>query len=463
MAVPSNIRDFLNREQIKYEVINHHRTATLEQAANACELPIDQMVRAVILVDQHGPLMAILPASHVLDFDALCSLLHRDLEPVPGNRLESIFDDCEPCSYPPLASLYGLDVIVDTAIEALDTITFEPGVHTALVQISSGDYQQLTGDALTGSFSRPASTLRADPDDCEQALARMVEKFTPARVKRGIEEFHDLPPLPATAAQILQLANEPLADARQLADIVEQDAPLAAQILRYANSPLYGYGGTIKDLKSAIARVLGFDYAMNLALGFSIGQSLSMPQYGPFGLDSFWKHSVYAARLVELLAQHLPKKQQPRRGTAYLAGLLQNLGRLVLSQTFKTEFFILNRLAQANPDMPARDLERQVLGVTHERIGAWLMEAWGLPEELIVAAKYHHQEDYWDRHATYSQLVLIANRALAMHGIGEGEERDFPDFCLDMLGLNEQQVRDIADRLLADTAELENLATRLAA
>jgi len=463
MGLPTNIRDFLDREQVAYETLLHPRTSTLAQAADACEIPISQLVRAVILVDGRGLLMAVLPADHVLDFEALCKLLHRDLELVPGHQLAAIFDDCEPRSYPPLAPAYDLDVIVDSALDCLDVVTFEPGIHTTLVQIANNDFRRLLGDALKGDFSRPAASLRADFDDTGNSLDHVVDQFTPARVKRNIEEFHELPALPATAAQILRLAADPRANARQLADIIQQDPALSAQVLRYANSSLYGYAGSIKDLQTAIARVLGFEFVLNLALGFSIGKSLRVPQDGPFGLDAFWKHSVYAGRLVEQLAGRLPKQQKPPRGTAYLAGLLQNLGRLVLGHTFQPEFFILNRFAQANPDMPTRDLERHVLGVTHDQIGAWLMEAWGLPQELVVAVRYHHDEGYWDRHATYAQLVLIANRALAEHGLGEADHAGIPAFSLEMLGLKENDVIELTNNLFNSSGELEDLARRLAA
>ena len=462
--MPENIREFLDRTDTNYEILLHHRTATLGQAADACELPVHQLVRAVILVDAQGLLMAVLPADHVLDFEALCTLLHRDLELVPGNQLATIFEDCEPRSYPPLAAAYNLDVIVDSALDELDVITFEPGVHTTLIQMTSSEYGKLLGEnTLSGNFSRPASTLRADLGGGDDSLSHVVDQFTPARVKRDIEEFHELPTLPATAAQILQLAADPRANARQLADIIEQDPGLSAQVLRYANSSLYGYAGSIKNLQTAIARVLGFEYVLNLALGFSIGKSLRVPQDGPFGLDAFWKHSVYAARLVEQLSQLLPKKMRLPRGTAYLAGLLQNLGRLVLGHTFQPEFFILNRFAQANPDMPTCELERHVLGVTHDQIGAWLMEAWGLPEELIVAVRHHHNEEYWDQHACYPQLVLIANRALAMHGLGETDKPGLPTFCLQMLGLESHQVIEITEKLFENCADMEDLARRLAA
>lgn len=463
MGLPVNIREYLDREHIAYDTLLHRRTTTLAQAAEACGIPVSQLARAVILVDAQGLLMAVLPADHVLDFEALCALLRRDLELVPGNQLAAIFDDCEPRACPPVAAAYDLDVVVDSALDGLGTITFEPGVHTSLLQVSQSDFRRLLGDAFSGSFSTPVSALHADAGGADSTLSHVVNQFTPARVKRDIEEFHELPALPVTAAQILKLAADPNANARQLAEVIEQDPALAAQVLRYANSSLYGYAGHINDLQTAIARVLGFDFVLNMALGLSIGKSLRVPQEGPFGLDAFWKHSVYAARLVEQLSLLLPRKQRPPRGTAYLAGLLQNLGRLVLGHAFQPEFFILNRFAQANPEMTTTELERHVLGVTHDQIGAWLMEAWGMPQELVAAVRHHHDEGYWERHYACAQLVLIANRALAAHGLGETEHTGLPAFSLEMLGLKEEQIIDITNNIIDHGEELEELARRLAA
>lgn len=461
MGIPSTISEFLNQKQASYEVLVHGRTNTLVQAADACEVDLHKLVRALVLVDGQGLIMAVLPADHVLDFDALCKLLHRDLELVPGAQLSSIFDDCEPNSYPPLPCAYDLEVVIDSSIKELDTITLEPGIHNSLIQFQTSDYLQLMGNAQLGYFSTPSSKLHTKNDDHEKNLAHVIEQFTPARLKKGVEEFHELPPLPTTAAHILEIASDPMANARDLANIIEQDPSLAAQVLRYANSSLYGNNGTIKDLKSAIARVLGFEFVLNLSLGLSIGKALRIPPDGPFGLDSFWRHAVYSARLVEQLAQLVTGKQRPPRGTAYLAGLLQNIGRLVLGQTFQPEFFILNRFAQENPGLPTCELEHQVLGVTHDEIGAWLAEAWKLPAELIAAIQHHHDENYWDEHAVYPQLVLIANRALAAHGLGEVDKEGIPAFSMEMLGLDEEQVLSITEGLFEQAVDLNDLAHRL--
>ncbi len=464
MGMPRNIRNYLQQSNLSYEVLRHNRTRSLVQAARACQLSLDQLTRTVVLADAEGLLMVVLPADHLLDFEILRAFTQRDLELVPAQRLDEIFDDCEPGSFPPLAEAYGLDVVIDTALLNRDNIIFEPGTHTSLVRMSGEDFRSLFSAARQATLSQPASLLTdLNADNKRDSLNEHIEHLTPALSRRNIEEIHELPPLPVTATQILQLAANPLSNAQQLAEVVETDPALAAQVLRYANSSLYGYAGHIRDLQSAIARVLGFEFVLNLSLGLTIGKSLRIPPDGPLGLNAFWRHSVYAARLVELLARQLPAKQRPPRGTAYLAGLIQNIGRLALGHAFQPEFFILNQFAQANPTMATSELEKHVLGVSHEQIGGWLMEAWGMPDELIVAVRHHHDEGYWDELAVYPQLVLVANRLLAIHGLSDMEKPELPAFTLDMLGLDESTVRLLAEQIIANSEELDDLAKRLVA
>lgn len=458
--LPITVQRFLDTHGADVRTLYHPATETLAQTARLCGIADTQLVRAIVLVDAKGPLMAILPSNHLLDFNALCQRLNRELEPVPAAQLHGLFDDCEPHCCPPLGVAYGLDMIVDSALIEQDTLYLEPGSHSQLLCMSRSEFLRLLGDPPTGYFSHPLTALQRDNPTA--TLSSTVEQFTPARIKRRVEEFHELPALPGTALEILDLASNPRADARDLAQLIEKDAPLAARIMRYANSPLYGYPGKIKDLQGAIARVLGFDFVLNLALGITVGKSLRVPVDGPLGLEAFWRHSVYAAALVEKLCMLMPPHNRPRRGTAYLAGLLHNMGVLLLGHAFQAEFFLLNRYLAANPDVPVETVERYLLGVGHDQIGAWLLAAWGLPEELVTAARHHHDEHYWGDHASYVQLVLIANRLLARQGLGTTLETVLPDFSLAMLGLNTDQVIAASEALRAGNIELDALAHMVA-
>ncbi|MBI5461407.1 MAG: HDOD domain-containing protein [Gammaproteobacteria bacterium] len=458
--LPTTIQQFLDTQNATVRHLPHPATKTLAQAARACGIRESQLMRAIVLVDAQGPLMAVLPSNHLLDFDALCALLNRELEPVPASQLHGIFDDCETHCCPPLAAAYGLDVIIDAVLLEEDTLHLEPGSHSLLLSMSCDEFTRLQRNPRIGHFSHPVSALQRDNSNA--SLSKTIEQFTPARIKRRVEEFHELPALPNTAMAILDIGSNPRASAADLAKVIEQDAPLAARIMRYANSSLYGYPGKIKDLKSAIARVLGFDFVLNLALGITVGKSLRVPADGPLGLDAFWRHSVHSAALVERLSQMMPDDKRPRRGTAYLAGLLHNMGMLLLGHAFQAEFFLLNRYLDANPGVPVETIEKYVLGVGHDQIGAWLLAAWGLPEELVTAARHHHDEHYWGNHAFYSQLVLIADRLLARYGLGTTTVTELPAASLEMLGLDAAKVIAASEALWAGNSELDELARMVA-
>ncbi|MBI5040562.1 MAG: HDOD domain-containing protein [Gammaproteobacteria bacterium] len=458
--LPIAIQRFLDTQNAAVQLLHHPPTETLTQAARVCGIRESQLMRALVLIDAQGPLMAILPSNHLLDFDALCTLLGRELEPVPASQLHGIFDDCEAHCCPPVGAAYGLDVIIDAVLLEEDTLYLEPGSHSLLLCISRDEFTRLQRNPRIGHFSHPVSALQRD--NSAASLSKTIEQFTPARIKRRVEEFHELPALPGTALAILDLASNPRANAADLGKVIEQDAPLAARILRYANSSLYGYPGKIKDLKSAIARVLGFDFVLNLALGITVGKSLRVPADGPLGLDAFWRHSVHSAALVERLSQMMPADKRPRRGTAYLAGLLHNMGMLLLGHAFQAEFFLLNRYLDANPGVPVETIEKYVLGVGHDQIGAWLLAAWGLPEELVTAARHHHDENYWGDHAAYSQLVLIADRLLARCGLGTTTVTELPTTSLEKLGLDAAKVIAASEALWAGNIELDELARMVA-
>lgn len=458
--LPNTIQRFLNERGAGVRSLYHPVTETLAQTARICGIAGAQLMRALVLVDAKGPLMAILPSTHLLDFNALCTLLGRELEPVPAEQLKGIFDDCEPRCCPPLGNAYGLEVIVDEILLQQDELYLEPGRHNQLLSLSCKEFLRLLDNPRTGRFSDAITALQRDNPTA--ALNSTIEQFTPARIKRRVEEFHELPALPGTALEILEIASNPRADAQDLARVIEKDASLAARVMRYANSPLYGYPGKIKDLKGAIARVLGFDFVLNLALGISVGKSLRVPADGPLGLDAFWRHSVYSAALVEKLSTLMPADIRPRRGTAYLAGLLHNMGVLLLGHAFQAEFFLLNHYLAANPEVPVETVEKYLLGVGHDQIGAWLLAAWGLPEELVTAARHHHDEHYWGDHAFYAQLVLIADRLLARLGLGTTTRTDLPSFSLQMLGLDEDQVLAACEALWAGNNELDELARLVA-
>lgn len=281
-------------------------------------------------------------------------------------------------------------------------------------------------------------------------------------IKSRIQGLDKLPTMPGVAQQIIRLRANPNGGVNDLIRIVEKDPGLAAQVLRYARSPMYGYRGKVDSVHTAIARVLGYEMVLNLALGIAAAKPFKVPRDGPLGLDAFWQHALHSAALTQNLSSLVPIELRPPAGMAYLAGLLHNLGHMLLGHLFKQEYVMLNKYIAQEHDRPLLDVELEVLGINHGRLGAWLMRSWNLPEETITAVKEHHNEDYRGPHAIYPLLVLVSDRILKRHGIGDATTGELPPSVLEYLEISEYEILAVTQRVMEKGPDLIALAGQLA-
>jgi len=280
-------------------------------------------------------------------------------------------------------------------------------------------------------------------------------------IKSRIEGLDQLPTMPGIARQIIQLRGNPNGGVDDLAKIIENDPSLAAQVLRYARSPLYGYRGKVDSVHAAIARVLGYEMVLNLALGIAAAKPFKVPRKGPLGLDAFWQHALYSAALTQALSSLVPSDIRPPAGMAYLAGLLHNLGQVLVGHLFKQEFLILSKFIVQAPDRPLVETELEVLGIDHGQLGSWLMKSWALPEETIVAVQEHHSENYRGPYAIYPLLVLVSDRILKKQGIGDGNNPELPPAVLEYLEISEYEILAVTQRVFEHSEELLAMANQL--
>jgi len=281
-------------------------------------------------------------------------------------------------------------------------------------------------------------------------------------IKPRIEKIDKLPPMPEMTQKIIRLSADPNASIAALVKVVELDPSLAVQIMRYASSPFFGYQGKIDSVNTAIARVLGFSMVVNLALGMTAAKPFKIPRNVPLGLENFWRHAIFSAALVQALSGSLREELRPPAGLAYLSGLLHNFGHLLLGHLFKKEFLILNKFVASEPETPVIEIEKRIIGTDHGQIGAWLMQAWKLPEEVMIATREHHNEAYNGPHAVYPHLVMVADYLLKEHGIGDAPHSNIPTEVLDSLELGEYQVTMLTNRVLEDCDTLDRMAQQLA-
>jgi len=467
MAIANTVIDYLESNRVKYSLINIVPVKTALEAARAATIAPDSLACATLVSGGGDQLMVVIPAGRKLDIWSLARRLKRDFAPSTEQQIQTRFHDCGVRYLPPLGMAYGVPTVVDQTLTELEQVYFMTGDRSHLIQVDKKNFRRVFKNAVVGSQLTLDAAAAPPPMQNNTTRQNVVvsgdDNEAALDIRERLRKTKKLPAMPVMAQRIIQLKARDEPDVRALGNIVELDPSLAAQVMRYASSPFFAYRGKIDSVQTAISRVLGYDMVMNLTFGIATARPFRIPRNCPLGLDTFWRHAVYSAAFTQALSNLLPPLLRPPSGLAYVAGLLHNFGHLLLGHLFRSEFMVLNRIMQKHPDKPLLELEIRVLGTHHGEIGAWLMEAWRLPEELIISAREHHNVAYQGSHAVYPHLVLIVDRLLKRYGIGHSPETDFPEAILEYLEISEYQILSLAKRILESSQDLDAMARQLAA
>lgn len=464
MALTETITDYLSRRGLPYRLVPHPAGYPWLRPGAECEISPKCLVRAVPLRDRQGPLTAFLPSNHLLDPVHLGHLLERNLEPARDDWVHEDGAHCAPGRFPSLPEVLELPAIAEAdLVTSSGELCFDSGFGDSLVCMTNENFRAMLTNADWIHFGQTLSSLLElqDHSGKSEDLVEESNHYTPTRLKGVVECIKELPPLPMTTHQIVELNVNQQARPRDLARIVERDASLAAQIIRWARSPYYSYKGRVDCVEHAITRVLGFDMVMNLTLGIALGRPFRIALDGPLGLRAFWRHSLYCATTIGKLVDALPRSSPVRPGMAYLAGLLHNFGFLLLGHQFPAQYDVLIRCLAVNSHLPGTLVERYVLGAEHPEIGAWLMQSWQMPKELLAAVRWHHSEDTHRPHSEYPNLVLIANRLLCRRGIGDENDDRLPPSVMSSLGLDRGDAERVMTKFDESSEELDDLSRQL--
>ncbi len=437
----------------------------------------DPLLRAALLQDGKGKVQVILPNDCLLDLVALSNQMGREFSALSPEESDHLSTQQNIKRMPGFDTLYDLPTIVDMSIYKLTNCSFntEPSRLNALeemppivtigreelVQVlnsSDKDISPAQCAVLPNTLSKVVSNLTEDPDQ----IFNSVKNFSTLRIKQRLEETLEIPPLPQTAQRIIQLRVCPDANITELAEIVEADASLAAQVVSWAASPYYAAPGKISSVQDAIVRVLGFDLVSNLALGLALGKTLALPQDGPRGFTPYWLQSVYCSTLIESIVRLMPMDIRPSSGLAYLSGLLHNFGYLVLAHVFPPHFSLICRHIEANPNLSHVLIENYLLQVTREQMSSWLMQLWNMPEEVCCALRFQHAANYDGELSAYPNLIYLALRLLRQEGIGDAPVEEIPLSLYQRLQLDSEDVADALDRIVAADEEVRSLAKNFA-
>ncbi len=160
MSIACKLQDYLDRKGVEYELVRPSVGIRRRPPAASGAIPDGLIAKSVLLEDDYGYVMAVVPATHQVEPRLLRRLLNRDLAVVPEQELGSLFDDCEAGAIPPVGEAYGLQVLVEESLAELPDVYFEAGDHTDMVHMRGPAFRAMMARAEHGHISRGVLKLR---------------------------------------------------------------------------------------------------------------------------------------------------------------------------------------------------------------------------------------------------------------------------------------------------------------
>lgn len=156
MAIARTIQEFLTSRDVDYELVEHPRSVTSMRTAQAAHIPGERLAKSVLLEDDTGYLMAVIPSTHHVDFGMLRRQLKRRVGLAIEEEVAELFGDCDRGAIPAIGAAYRIDAIVDDALLRQPDVYFEAGDHEALVHMSGREFGMLMTGVRHGAFTRHA-------------------------------------------------------------------------------------------------------------------------------------------------------------------------------------------------------------------------------------------------------------------------------------------------------------------
>ncbi len=253
-------------------------------------------------------------------------------------------------------------------------------------------------------------------------------------VKKKLRRLEGLPTLPPIVQRLNKLIENEETSFSQIAELIEKDQVITSKILRLANSAFYGFPKKISTVQNALV-LLGVNIIKVLIITSSIFEIIYKEDV------SLWEHSIGVATCARILAEKLEIKEPQEIATA---GLLHDLGKIVEKVSFKVEYKKMEELVQEGKTSLLA--EKEIFGLDHAEMGAFLMKIWNLPDRLIEAVGAHHELEKAKNFKKESALIHLANILIHARGYGNSLYKKVPSLdqnALKILNFNLSETKEI--------------------
>src|SRR5271155_5356762 len=348
----------------------------------------------------------------------------------------------------------GVQALETMAKSPFDVVTTDmrmPGMDGAqLLDLVKAKFPRTVRIILSGQSDRetilrsvgPSHQYLSKPCDLDELKQRLVRAFAlrdmlnDTHLKEVIGRLKTVPSLPALYVAVTEALRSPETPITKIGDLIAQDMGMSAKVLQLVNSAFFGLSSRVSSPQQA-ALLIGIENLKALVLSVQVFSDLGGPLTHELGF--LWDHSMTTANFAKAIA----RVEQSSRGVmddAFTAGLLHDVGRLVLACAFGAEYQqVLKRTAE--PGVLLAQCEGDAFGCTHNGVGAYLLGLWGLTDSIVEAVAWHHQPAQAEP-ASFSALIAVHAADYyenQLHARPQSDEMPVMDeLLLTQLGLQQQ-------------------------
>lgn len=234
-------------------------------------------------------------------------------------------------------------------------------------------------------------------------LLQLGELFSNRKLLEVFNNLQDLPTMPEMYARLCEMI-ENEAGLDEIARLIEQDQTVSVKVLQVANSVYFGMN--TGSIRQAIV-FMGLANTKTIVLGLSVMKQLNGLQGGFFSKDVLWDHADRVNRLTHIIFEKCLRR--PMKESEETAGLLHDIGRVLLLKDFNPSYAGISRSVFQNKETSLRDAERSLMGISHDEVGGFLLNWWSLPHPIVETAMFHH--DPMNAAVVHRELVAAVHVA----------------------------------------------------
>lgn len=229
-----------------------------------------------------------------------------------------------------------------------------------------------------------------------------------------IERIEQIPTLPHVVSRILEMSNDPDVRVELLADAILKDKALTARMIRMVNSAFWGIQRQVASIREAIV-YLGLQQIRNIVLTTSLFNTFRS-RNPSFRITAIWEHGLGCAMISRSIAEIIGYADSEK---AYLAGLLHDIGEVVLSQFCVEEFHRVIDLVHEE-GLPFYEAERRVMAINHTDFASWFREQWKFSDDLTEVIATHHTPEAATIDPPLVSIVVLGDLFCRVRGLDYG-------------------------------------------